>query len=442
MSTPERPRYIEPAPDLEYLSASFQILDYNALPIHPDMYVEELYQKHLEKLKLQLLPKRPSLLFDSPSVYPTFFLAGQTGTGKTAFLFHLLDDDLKAAYDVIYINPRDFFESEMVPEGAGIVDVLFVMGHELIKRMKAQKIQLKDYDQKLQELYELGLGSRKKTISEQEDNSLAIKIKASVLGFLSSEYKNNLLVRDETRKVLKFRLPDLLNLINEIITTYIEEASGTTKQPLILLDGWEKSRDEKTLKDIFVDHIETLKGIDVKKIVMIPPHIMVFDDSAYSSVETHYPLGVDIDKQESRKHLKEVVRRRIQDGLELIDEKGLDLMVRMSGGNIRQLITIGYQASIDALVKKSPIIRCEHVESALDDLRSRMGSRLLYNPSRYEILAEVYQLGRPKTEHRDLNICLLTNMILAFKNGTLKMAINPLLKEQVVKWIEQENYQA
>ncbi|MCK4766496.1 MAG: hypothetical protein KAW12_30150 [Candidatus Aminicenantes bacterium] len=59
----------------------------------------------------------------------TFFVAGQSGTGKTTALNFLEDDELKKQFYVKYINMRNFFDDV----DADILDLLLTFAFALVQ---------------------------------------------------------------------------------------------------------------------------------------------------------------------------------------------------------------------------------------------------------------------------------------------------------------------
>ena len=62
--------------------------------------------------------------------------------------------------------------------------------------------------------------------------------------------------------------------------------------------------------------------------------------------------------------------RRQTNGSQLIELRALDHAVEMSGGVVRELVRIIQGSASRALVAKANVIKFEHVEQAVDELRN------------------------------------------------------------------------
>jgi DNA polymerase III delta prime subunit len=131
------------------------------------------------------------------------------------------------------------------------------------------------------------------------------------------------------------------------------------------------------------------------------------------------------------KLLKQIVYKRIDPEVELIDEEAIELAIEHSGGIIRQFIKILSHAGRRVRRLKGTKISVNDVDYGADKVRQELEASLI-GTEKIALLEEVRTTHKPSTKDRNLLIeCLLANQILAFRNEPTWYSINPLIEKTI-----------
>lgn len=283
----------------------------------------------------------------------SFFIAGQSGNGKSSVL-HMLTTNypqLEDKYLFHYITGREVF----LHEDIDIIDILLMMGHVLTKENQTLKAKYKEYLQKLEDVKE-GTYSEEERSSQKEDVGAQAKahfgLGAKFFSFLKtgadfeSTYKINEEMRLDARKLFKLKKNKLIDLINKIILDYKSE-HNLDKELLIVLDDLEK-RDN--LDDLFIKELYLLDELNLVKIITMPIHLQRTETFTRRDIR-EFGLKLKDFEGNSSTHdialLHEVVNKRIENPA-LISQEAITQAVNYSGGNLRQLIKLIHFAASEA----------------------------------------------------------------------------------------------
>ena len=177
----------------------------------------------------------------------SFFIAGQSGNGKSTIL-SLLDTkhpSLKDKYELRYLSGKIIFQYADIH----LIDILLMIGSHLIQ--DNETLQKKYFDElnKLQESHDgiLQIDTTKINNQEKEGKasaSLGLEINFLNIfkskGTLESSYKENDALRDTARRIFKTKASDLIRIINDIILDY--KVENNDKEILLIIDDLEKKR--------------------------------------------------------------------------------------------------------------------------------------------------------------------------------------------------------
>ncbi len=378
----------------------------------------------------------------------TFFIAGQSGTGKTTALNFLGIDELRRHYYVKYINMRDFLDESDVD----IIDFLLTFAFALVKDTPLEN----DYYKKLDEIRKIHLGELEKVKEKDETRAAGAGNKSKLsagggfLNFIKLKavfflyYKTDILYRKKTREIFTLKAPQLLKLIDDLIDKYIEKIT-IGKKLLVIIDDLDKIKEIKHINSIFLDNRNYIFDLKCKKVISIPtylttaPEISIYMQNPIPQFvlrlkENPIDKTGDIKKKDIERNkdlLKKVIKARIAGGIELIDEDALETAVEFSGGIIRQLVSIIRQAAVKVRIIKGDKISKNDVLDAINNLRDTM-ARTIISTDKITLLDKINKENKPVSDKAEEFLELLhANNVLAYQNGNIWYELNPLIKSTV-----------
>jgi len=225
-----------------------------------------IYQELIEEL-------RDDIKF-SDSQRLSFYIAGQSGSGKTTAMNFVPDTEIEKDYYPLYVNFRDL----IAPDDSDIIDILLMFAFRITENSK--NLSQKFYD-RLKKIQKKHHGEYEEIIERSKgkgveggfgaDFGLSVNfLKLLGLGakFFGS-YKIDKQIRTITREFFNFKKIDLLELVNTIIDDWYEE-HGTNKKLIVFLDDFDKLRNAEQIHSIFIDNRDYLERINCMKVVSIP----------------------------------------------------------------------------------------------------------------------------------------------------------------------------
>jgi len=368
-----------------------------------------------------------------------FFIAGQRGNGKSTILNNLKNKnkDFQDSYEIRHIQAMEVFGIDDVD----IIDILLVIGFDLIDNNQldgAKTKELKDkFETRLNELQELNNGELVKELSEIDssvkkvtsDNSISIGTKFlsyfSADSKLSAIYSADRNIRNEAKKIYKFKTKDLLNIINSIIDEY-QKLVNLPKEILLILDGLERLTN---IDNIFVKDIALLRDIKCYKIITMPLYLKeLIDINNIKPID--FTMEIQNGEIKNLDLLKNVVNKRIENK-ELITEEAIDLAIKMSGGNLRQLLEIIQTASTEALViTENDKITTVEIEDAVKLLKGHLASRTQIYSKFLNQIKNTHKIDN-EDEYSTLAKVLKEGLVFAYFNGTVYYDINPIIEDNL-----------
>ncbi len=406
-----------------------------------NVYVH-IYDEKLEEL-------RDVILNDAVETQ-TFFVTGQSGSGKTTALNFLKTETLEKHFFVKYIRMKDFLDEQDVD----IIDFFLAFAFALVKGTVLED----EYYRELVEMQKKREGELEESVEKQtgrktgaggEADSEAgaglfniIKLKAHFF----ANYKVDTSYRKTTREVFKLKKPYLQKLVNQLIDRFREKVSAG-KNLLVIVDDMDKLTDIRQINAIFLENRNYIFGLKCKKVIPIPTYLVTIpeiDNYARHNITqfvlklTPNPIDTKVDKNKENKHiernkkmLQEVIKCRIADGIDLIDAEALELAVKFSGGIIRQLIRIVHSAAAKVRRLKGTRITIEDIEDGIEAARNTI-TRTIISADKIKLLDTILTKYVPTSETSDeFRKLLHANNVLAYTNGTVWYEVNPLIKYTV-----------
>ena len=404
--------------------AQEKYLDVETQEFYVNLYSKDL-QRFVTALKDNQIPSK------------SFFIAGQSGNGKSSVL-NLLTIKypiLEEKYIFNYVAGREIF----LYEDIDIVDILLMIGYKLT--VKSSALQEK-YVEKLQKLEDIKSGAliEEKISSQKESGGFNAKAYLGVgtkfFGFLKaggdfeSTYKINEEVREDARKFFKLNKNSLINLINEIVLEYKKELN-TERELLIVLDDLEK---KENIDRLFIKELYLLDELNLVKIVTMPIHLQRTQTFVSKDVRE---FGLKLKDFEGNVYesdvqlLREVIEKRVEDE-KLITHDAIEDAIAFSGGNLRQLIKLVHFSAEEALAFDSPNISQKEMEESIKKLEREYSSKVMMMKSFLNMIKE--QKGLVSDEESDVNdLSKATKMelIFAYFNGVIWYDINPVIEKSL-----------
>jgi hypothetical protein len=210
-------------------------------------------------------------------------------------------------------------------------------------------------------------------------------------------------------------------------------ALRNTEHIAFFFDSLDRVTDIKAFSDIVLHDIRGIQDAGLGTVLVGPLALLFSVNRPIADRFTHsYQVSpVDDDTATGRQCLVDILRRRAPPGT--ISEDSIETAARLSGGIIRDLLTLARSAGEDAYVSGADSVTVEHVHTAADTL----GRSLLLGLSsdQLRLLTRINQTGRfVQTSDNDI-VLLATRRVLDYGNQKFKVhpTIAPLLGEVVLE---------
>lgn len=401
----------------------------------------------------KLLEIKDRVLYDRLE-HQTIYIMGQVGTGKTTALNFLPDPEIREEFEVISFFATDLFDMNDVD----IADVLLTVAYKLMKGNKSledkferelEKIKKKIEGYQFDRIQETGVqvtggAGAKAGMGNSPIGRFLGLLKAGFDIFANIRLDSQ--SREIVREVFNVSPKDVFEATNKVIEAYKEEVLGHKKQLLLLFNELDHVRNAEIISKLFVDNRSYLDGLRCKKIISVPVVLMTYGQFMETREVTNDYIGLKlfpnpivngIDRTTQQtiegnvKLLKQIVYKRIDPEVELIDEEAIELAIEHSGGIIRQFIKILSHAGRRVRRLKGTKISVNDVDYGADKVRQELEASLI-GTEKIALLEEVRTTHKPSTKDRNLLIeCLLANQILAFRNEPTWYSINPLIEKTI-----------
>jgi len=407
----------------------YDFFDYEDYLHEKDFYVE-LYKEELNDFTTDLEKNK--------NPRKTFFLAGQSGNGKSSVLHQLKNTKPQIAkkYAVKFLDGKNLFWYDDID----ITDILLMIGFEIIKE---EPELVKVYAEKLQKIELIKSGELELSESSQGKKTTNLKAGASItigakfLSFLKSnisfdtDYRLNSEFREDARRFFKVRRKELLDTINDIIRQYTSKVSNG-KEILLIIDDLEK---KDNIDELFVKDIPILNEIECTKIVSMPIHLRRNGNFDKYDVR-EFGVRIKNFKQEeyiekSMDNLKEIVYSRIENRT-LIDDKSVEKATKMSGGNLRQLIKIINYASAKAMSNGSEEISEYEIDKAIDRISLDLSTRVMSHAKFLDHIRKEQIINQEDPSHKEsITSATKGGLVYAYFNGITWYDINPITEKSI-----------
>lgn len=320
--------------------------------------------------------------------FPKVLLSGSPGCGKCTELGKL-KQDLKKDFHVILLSAKNFTSNfELNLEGL-ISKIL----KEVATITKKEKLNI---NEKIEKFLLLGSGwelNTELTISVKGGKGKELLLDTTLIDkFATDESQHENIFKQISKQTSKPGMGDMIGLINEAI----EDIDLKTKQDvLVLVPDMDKITVENA-KDLFTKSLRNLTRIQCFMVYTFPLLLKYDQDfiKMYNTFNGVYCLpNFNVFDQfgkpdeNSQKKLKEVISKRMTS--KLIYDEAIDLIVKLSGGVVYELIKLVRQCCIIALMEKINFIDDEVVKEAEE--RIRRVYRSVYSDEDKQLLSKIQQ---------------------------------------------------
>jgi hypothetical protein len=391
-----------------------------------DYYVP-LYGKQLQKFVTALTKNQ------IPS--KTFFIAGQSGNGKSSVLNLLTTNypQIDEKYDFFYIAGRSVF----LYDDIDIIDILLMIANKIIEKDPNLK---KEYFEKLQKLEDVKNGTLLESETTTDESKLGTSTNAKISigskffsilklsGDFEASYKINEDIRKDARKLFKIQKKELIDLVNTLISDY--KSSSNRAELLIVIDDLEKKND---IDNLFLKDMQLLNQLNIVKIITMPIHLQRNNTFADKDIREFGLKLRTFDGGEFTQDielLKEIIDIRLEDKT-IISDEAVNLAVEYSGGNLRQLIKLIHFAAEEALTFEEIMIGKKEMEASIEELERELSSKVMGMTS---FLNQIKTEKTAEDSEDTMNLLAKATkmeLVFAYFNGTIWYGVNPAIEKSL-----------
>jgi energy-coupling factor transporter ATP-binding protein EcfA2 len=420
------------------LEELYQIFDNQEYLEKGSPFYVDIFEKDIKKLKTAIkLNRNPK---------KKFFVAGQSGSGKTTSLNFLIDEKIEDKYSVKFIKGRDLF----LLNDVDIVDILLMTGYKLIE--EEEELQA-EFFESLEKVRKKKLGAYEETEERRAKESKSGEVQAkagvgtSLLSLITfnlnmfAKYKTDKTYKTTVREMFALNRRELVKEVNELIQKYKEKKN---KELLLIFDDLEKMKKLDQIDELFIENGELFDELNCVKVLTIPIYLTtknsMFNDDVFKFSFRIDKSPIDVNEsdkkpEENREKLREVIFQRADRNL--IDDEVIEKVIEFSGGNLRLLIQLIQRASLSAisLDDEASKITLEDFEEGVKDLRNSYATAIIDRVNTLNYILENNRLSDEQEDKLDkLRESLLDNMAFLYFNGNPWYDVNPVIKDTVRKY--------
>jgi len=315
--------------------------------------------------------------------------AGQSKSGKTTELFHLIKE-LENEYFMVYYSVfRD-----MEPADIKYQDLLILATLKLAQEAINKKVRFDgDLTRLLSDWLTQVSGEVLETRIKEKTKGLSFGAKLKYLvAEIGGSFKTNSTVRTEVRTKLEPRVGDLIEKIDLLAATI---KNKTKKDPLLIIDDLEKV-DMEVAEEIFYGHAQTLGRPNLQIIYTFPKPMTYTDKGRLVATQLSNPIHLPNIMTSNRKGepetpgldlLRKIILMRMEESL--FEPGALDYLLKTSNGVLGDLCSILAGACITAISGANSKITWNDVDTHFNYLTDQF-RRAIREPY-YSTLAKVYK---------------------------------------------------
>ena len=370
----------------------------------------------------------------NPYGHDVFLLLGHRGCGKSTELNEMSLRLKKEGYPVTIVYCTDALDTSR----PRYTDLLIHMGNALIRladeyhcALDAKTLKsIQDFWADIERTKTITDGSvaeAEASISAETPEILLpiVKLFAKVTANLTSSEQNQTIYRERIDR----RSKDWIEALDAVANQIAAQTGG--HKPIVIFEDLEKL-DPETVWTIFFEYARPLSGVSFPVIYTFP--IALFYQPKFFSLDgpfepetfpmikleesdgTPCQLGYDT--------IMEILKRRVD--RDLFEPEALDLLIRKTGGSLRDLFQVINWASFRAYTRGSEKIQMSDAKRALVRMEGYL-TRML-EEKQYGALATIYQ-NHEKIGDREIMLELLQAHAVLEYNGKRWHNVHPLVAD-------------
>lgn len=261
--------------------------------------------------------------------------------------------------------------------------------------------------------------------------------------------------KEQISKYIEDRQNDILLDMKTVVDAINKQIAP--KKLLLILDGLDRIQDRDQARNIFFTHSLQLLRIPCSIIFTFPISLCYDPEAGMHNYFIRYtlpmipisdaPPGGDLSSAEKKLKtvqgcdiLKKIVYQRIDPNASLIDPDALDLMIKKSGGLIRDLLYMLGEAALSAEISGCDKISIKDAGDAVRRLRDDYANRISSAPKLLiddiePSLGKISSWPKRKLQQNDVIKGLLQNLCILEYNGDKWYDLHPLVRD----YLEIEN---
>ena len=373
-------------------------------------------------------------------------LSGHSGCGKSTEFARLRQRFEEMGYPAIIINTQ----RDMNLNLADCWDIMLFIAYGLCEVAEQNKIKLPGTT--LRAMFDYLRQDMEETKTTESSSSVGIEASAAASATfgigavlkLFASIKSNLQLGAQTRLIIKEkferRASEWMLYVNEISDIIADASNG--KQPIIIFEDLDKIQPYERAFDIF--SYDTLAKMPFPIIYTFP--IAATYDARCASIDRLYKIHIfpmikvsNEDKSENNEGIdtiRKIVGLRADLGLfeDVSRRSALEIMIKQTGGVLRQLFECITTASRRARRRGAERIEMEDARRALSDMASMLSRRI--SMDEYPMLINIIRDAkyREHIENRESLLKLMHGLIvLEYKNGDRWQDVHPLIADFLTK---------
>jgi Cdc6-like AAA superfamily ATPase len=252
----------------------------------------------------------------------------------------------------------------------------------------------------------------------------------NVFAGVKAGLKYNQTQREIHRQKIKNRSSEWIQLLQQVSIMITKKLDG--KQPILIFEELDKA-DQKIAWDIFEMYSNTLTEVSFPVIYTFPIELYYspkfkalegyFEYRCFPMIKQEQVDGTPFEK--GTEIIKKIVAKRAK--LDLFEEGTLELMIKKTGGSLRDLFNVIRSSTQTAKRNDSTKISMSDTERALSKLKSDLTRRI--ERKNYDFLADIYRGNREKIENKEMLLEMLKAGVVLEYNGERWHSLHPLIAE-------------
>jgi len=414
-------------------------------PVPPDK-VDEWFVSRPDKPLKSLVNKLSPALFSD-----RYIIVGQPSNGKSSELTKLAAE-LKNRYKDTLVVRFDIAEITDISQ-ANPVEVIYLMGASVFKaanyelQKKPDMQLLKNLTKALETIVQNYTANTDFEIDLTKLLKGLIVYGAELIGMpdeVTSVFKGYFrFTSGIDMKKLRTREIDptvepMLQSLNAILEDIRNKSGGNP--PVLLVDGLDKLRDTDAIKLMFVEK-QFLKRPICNVVYIGPLDLYYFAKSSQGGSSNRIIPHANIkifkidhfDKldENGRKVMTEVISTRLKTLkltiAEVITDDALEMLIRGSGGVMRDFVRLIQNAAIYAEINKNERITSQEAKKVLNELRRQLSAQIT---PKYELILEKVKESHKRTDDEECDVLLRNNIVLSYVNDDIWFHIHSGLSEK------------